>query len=478
MIALYGRDMESVYATWQARREGHVFFMYVGSVMLLVLIGLIALFVNRLRRAHEALVVSQEKFYGLFEHSPVPLILIRYPDSKIMEVNQAWSDQLGYERAYVLGRTTTELNIWVDLEHRNRLTGTLLKDGSLPPRDVLLRLKDQRIRTFELSASEFQAGEQRLFIFTLHDVTHEREVELEIRELNQQLEQRVASRTERLESANRELTRAIESLNAMQSEVIRSEKMAALGSLVAGVAHELNTPIGNSLTVATTIEDHIEAFAGVVSKSALTRRQLDEFINSLRDGATILTRTLHRAAALVSSFKQVAVDQTGDTRRPFALRQVLDELVITLAPVCRKTLYRLKLGEVIDVELDSYPGGLIQVLNNFVNNSLLHGFEGREQGTMTLSGKPLGDGMVAVVFTDDGVGISEENLGKVFDPFFTTKLGAGGSGLGMHIVYNVVTKLLGGTIQLDSVPGRGLTITLRIPVSAPVNTPATPTPAN
>ncbi|MBK6638663.1 MAG: PAS domain S-box protein [Rhodocyclaceae bacterium] len=467
MIALYGRDTESIYASWQDRRSTHLTFAAARGVMLILLIITISVFVRRLRTARDDLRDSQAKFFGLFEHSPLPMILIRYPDNVIMEVNAAWATQLGYARSAVIGRDTTTLNIWVDLEHRKQLISRLLKDSFLPPHDVFLRHQDGRTLTFELAASEFETGRERLFVFTLYEVTLERQREQEILELNQQLESRVTSRTAKLASANEELTRALDSVRAMQGELIRSEKMAALGSLVAGVAHELNTPIGNSLTVATTIEDHAANFARTKDAGQLTKRQLDTFIASISEGSSILTRTLTRAAELVSSFKQVAVDQTSDVRRRFPLRTTLTELATTLEPVCRKTPFRFKLGDIDEVQMDSYPGALAQVINNFLNNSLLHAFEGREHGTMTLTGKQLDEKYVELIFADDGVGIPHENLTKVFDPFFTTKLGAGGSGLGMHIVYNVITGLLGGSIKLASTPGHGVTITVRLPIVAP-----------
>ncbi len=467
MIALYGRDTESIFAPWQDRRATRLSFVAGATVMLIFLVIMITVFVRRLRIARDDLKDSQAKFFGLFEHSPLPMVLIRYPDNVIMEVNAAWAAQLGYDRREVVGRDTTKVNIWINLEQRKQLIGQLLKDSFLPPHDVLLRHHDGRVLTFELAASEFETGRERLFVFTLHEVTREREAEQEIRDLNQQLESRVASRTAKLASANDELTRALDSVRAMQNELIRSEKMAALGSLVAGVAHELNTPIGNSLTVATTIEEHAATFSQTKAAGQLTRRQLDEFVESIREGSSILTRTLNRAASLVSSFKQVAVDQTSDVRRVFSLRTTLTELATTLEPVCRKTPFRFTLGDIDDAQMDSYPGALAQVINNFVNNSLLHAFDGRDSGTMTLTGKQIDEKTVELIFADDGVGIPHDNLPKIFDPFFTTKLGAGGSGLGMHIVYNVITGLLGGSISLTSSPGHGVTIRVRLPVTAP-----------
>ena len=299
------------------------------------------------------------------------------------------------------------------------------------------------------------------------DVSRQREIENEIRELNIQLEQRVRQRTLNLEEANHELGEALGSLKNMQGELLRSEKMAALGSLVAGVAHELNTPIGNSVTVASTLQENADFMLNEIRSGHPRRAILAQSLEASAKGSEILVRNLQRAAELVSSFKQVAVDQSSNHRRSFDLRQALEEVLTTLEPMYKKTPYTLQLDLQPDIAVESYPGPLGQIITNFVTNSLAHAFDGRNHGSMRLATKRLDDQTIEVTFSDDGVGITQENLSRVFDPFFTTKLGQGGSGLGMHIVYNLVTGVLGGKISIQSQIGQGTVISMVLPTYAP-----------
>lgn len=270
------------------------------------------------------------------------------------------------------------------------------------------------------------------------------------------LEQRVQERT-------RELSQALEQLTAAKDELVRVEKMSALGALVAGIAHELNTPLGNSLTVASTLQDHCAAFTADMAKG-LTRSRLDEYVESTRLGAEILVRGLHHAADLVSSFKQVAVDQTSVNRRAFDLASTMNEVLTTLGPSLRKTTHQVVCDIPEGIVMDSYPGPLGQVVTNLINNSVLHGFEGRDHGRILIGARPLPHDWVEITVSDDGVGIAAEHLAKVFDPFFTTKFGKGGSGLGLNIVYNLVTTTLGGRIKVESVRGQGARFTLSLPL--------------
>ncbi len=283
--------------------------------------------------------------------------------------------------------------------------------------------------------------------------------EAQILELNSTLEQRVTDRT-------RELTAAMEQLTNAQDELVRSEKLSALGALVAGIAHELNTPIGNSLTVASTLQDQTSAFKEEISKG-LTRSRLQEFVENTQQGTAILMRSLHHAAELVASFKQVAVDQTSVNRRKFRLNETVAEILLTLWPTLRKTTHVVECDIPADITLDSYPGPLGQIVTNLVNNALLHAFDGRTNGVVRLAAKLVSSGHVEFSFCDNGHGIPASHLPKVFDPFFTTKLGKGGSGLGLNIVYNLATTTLGGTIRVDSVQGEGARFTLLLPLNPP-----------
>jgi signal transduction histidine kinase len=248
-------------------------------------------------------------------------------------------------------------------------------------------------------------------------------------------------------------------------ELVQSEKLAALGSLVAGIAHELNTPIGNSLMVASTLRDIGRDFR-VGMEGGLKRSTLTSFVSETESAADILVRNLVVAGELIASFKQVAVDQTSSQRRRFALHEVVREILVTMHPTFRKTPYVIEEDIPDGIWLDSYPGPFGQVVTNLLNNTLLHAFDGCESGVVRLSAEQR-DGVVIFCCEDNGVGINPAHLNKIFDPFFTTKLGKRGTGLGLNIVHNIVTGVLGGEINVSSEPGHGTCFVLRIPLDAP-----------
>ncbi|WP_394781025.1 ATP-binding protein [Undibacterium sp.] len=257
-------------------------------------------------------------------------------------------------------------------------------------------------------------------------------------------------------------------LQETQDQLASKEKMAALGALVAGVAHELNTPIGNSLLLASTMQDKTHNISRQFDQQSMKRSDLSGFIGDAREASALIVRSLTTAANLVNSFKQVAVDQATEHRRIFDLQQTLKDII---APVMNRIAlaeHSIQLQVPANIGMDSYPGPLGQVIGNLINNAILHGFDGTSHGIMTLSAQLADNDKVQIRFTDNGKGISEDNLKRVFDPFFTTKLGQGGSGLGLSISYNIITSILGGSIQVDSKPGHGVCIVIELPLQAPL----------
>lgn len=287
----------------------------------------------------------------------------------------------------------------------------------------------------------------------------------EVTLLNRELESRVEIRTQELVELNQALQKTIDELKWAQENLIRSEKLAGLGSLVAGVAHELNTPIGNALTVATTLQDHTRSLAAEF-KTGLRRASLENFLTENQTAGELIVRNLQRAANLVTSFKHVAVDQTSENRRQFELRPTVEEIVATLSPILKKTPYLLDLDISPGIMLNSYPGALGQILTNLVNNAVFHAFSERDHGNMRLSAAHLPNEKVRIVFEDDGHGMSPLTLKRIFDPFFTTRLGQGGSGLGMNIVHNLVCGLLKGDISAESELGEGSRFIIELPLEA------------
>ncbi len=260
-------------------------------------------------------------------------------------------------------------------------------------------------------------------------------------------------------------------LATARERLLEAEKMAALGSLVAGVAHEINTPIGTALTAATHLADRTAGFVEAMDTGALKRRQAVEYAHTAEEATGLIVANVTRAGELVQSFKQVAVDQSSDERRDFALGPYIEEVLVSLRPRLRKGQHAVDVACPPDLRLDGYPGALSQILTNLVINALTHAFGETEGGRIAIDvavAAPDGQGdQVTLRFSDNGCGIPESHLPRVFEPFFTTRRGAGGTGLGLHIVYNIVTRRLGGAIAVDSPPGHGTTFLLRFPRVAP-----------
>lgn len=246
------------------------------------------------------------------------------------------------------------------------------------------------------------------------------------------------------------------------------EKMAALGSLVAGVAHELNTPIGNSVLTASTLSEKTAVMAEQLKNQSLRRSDLEIFIKQVQQASNLLVHSLDSAADLVISFKQIAVDRTTAQRREFDLRKTCHELCATIVNQINARQHQLILDIPDGILLDGYPGPLGQVIMNLINNALLHGFEHISSGKIIISAIAINKDKVQIRLEDNGCGMNEHVLGHIFDPFFTTKMGRGGTGLGLSISYNIVTSILGGKIKAYSQPGMGSSFTLDLPLHAPL----------
>jgi signal transduction histidine kinase len=271
------------------------------------------------------------------------------------------------------------------------------------------------------------------------------------------LERAVHERTEMLERQNAALLEA-------QSELVRQEKLASLGRLVAGVAHEINTPLGICVTATSHLVEELRLTRKELADDEMTAESLESFFDIVDQSLRIMTTNTQRAAALVRSFKQVAVDQSSDAIRSFNLLTYLNEVLLSLQPKLKGRPVKVHVDCPADVVLDSFPGAVSQIVTNMVVNSLVHGFEHEQAGNIRIEAS-CADGMVNFAYMDDGAGMDADTLGKLFDPFFTTRRGTGGSGLGAHILFNLATGPLGGTIRVESAPGEGLQYFLRFPQS-------------
>jgi C4-dicarboxylate-specific signal transduction histidine kinase len=305
-------------------------------------------------------------------------------------------------------------------------------------------------------------GRARRMLGTTGDITEFKNHELALERLNRELESRVQQRTEALDNSNQELQSSLHELQQAQEQLVHAEKMAALGGLVAGVAHEINTPLGIGVTAASYLEQETRRLGVELEEKRLTAESLHRFRQSALESTQLILRNLMRADKLVKSFKQVAVDQSSEQKRSIDLASYLQEIMSSLHPTLKRTQHQVEIHVPDGVELLTYPGALYQIVVNLVLNSLVHGFPGRNDGHITITARRVGSNVV-MTYQDDGVGMTEDVRRKIFEPFFTTRRGEGGSGLGMHIVWNLATQVLQGAISVESAPGAGAAFELRFP---------------
>ncbi|MCU6432542.1 HAMP domain-containing protein [Undibacterium sp. Jales W-56] len=321
-----------------------------------------------------------------------------------------------------------------------------------------LEIPIKAIRHDELGILAQSLEETRKSLLDLFSKVEQRNAEL--KDVNEHLEQRVEERTRSLEET-------LQTLNRAQHDMIQTEKLASLGRVVAGVAHELNTPIGNALLVASTINGDLRELRAEVDSGNIRRSTLSKVLNHSQAGFDIFFSNLERAARIVGDFKQVAVDQTSEQRRKFDLGNVSGEILTMLNPAIRKTGCTVNLQAEPDLLCDSYPGPYGQVLNNLIMNAILHAFDNRADGVIQVVVKRLNADYVQLIVSDNGSGMEEDVRKQIFDPFFTTKMGNGGTGLGMNIVHGIVVRILGGTIAVSSTVNQGTQILVTIPTVSP-----------
>ena len=281
------------------------------------------------------------------------------------------------------------------------------------------------------------------------------------------LEQTVIARTAELMIAKTDAEAAFNTLKQAQDNLVQSEKMASLGGLVAGIAHEVNTPVGVILMSSTHLAAETEKVSNRYSQGELSGDELEGYFDTARQSTRLMTINSQRAADLIYSFKQVAVDQTGGERREFELKSYIEEVLLSLNPKLKRTAITTTLECPEGLLVDSYPGALSQILTNFIVNSLRHAYQPDQTGVLSIRVTLLPDDTIRLIYSDDGQGIPPELQSKVFDPFFTTQRGNGGSGLGLHIVYNSVRQTLKGRLQMHSAYAQGTLFTLHFPRICP-----------
>ncbi|MDF2721707.1 MAG: hypothetical protein K0Q59_1382 [Paenibacillus sp.] len=255
-----------------------------------------------------------------------------------------------------------------------------------------------------------------------------------------------------------------EELQNAQKQLVQSEKMVALGSLVAGISHEINTPVGIGVTAVSFLDQKTSEFVALFRENKVKRSDMEQYLQTIGDSIAIIRTNLQRASDLVRSFKQVSVDQSSEARRTFQIKSYLEEVLLSLHPRLKKTRHQVVIDCPETLEITSFPGAISQIVTNLLMNSLIHAYGPDDEGTIRIAVSRSGD-KLTLRYSDDGKGMEPDVVSKMFDPFFTTNRGGGGTGLGMHIVYNLATQTLGGTIQCDSEPGVGTTVTIDFSVT-------------
>lgn len=291
-------------------------------------------------------------------------------------------------------------------------------------------------------------------------------INTELQCTNYELEKEITERRrieKELSSSNQKLTQAIDKLQTMQAYLVESAKMASLGNLVAGIAHEINTPVGIGLTASSHLQEVTKEFSHLCMHGSPRRQDLTEYLQELHEVSTIIFKNLGRAGKLIQSFKQVSADQSSEFGRVFNLRKYLEEILLSMHPQLKKHDHHITLTCNEKLTLNGFPGAFAQVVSNLIMNSVIHAYNPADQGNITISVK-VEDRHILLVYTDDGKGMNAQVLSKIFDPFFTTKRGHGGTGLGLHIVYNIVTQQFKGTINCESQSEHGTTFRIRLPL--------------
>ena len=416
--------------------------------------------------AHEALEKSESYLRAVLNHVLDGIISI--DEDRVVETfNPAAERIFGYAAAEVIGQNVRMLMPEPYRSRHDSYVRNYLRTGNAKiigiGREVRGRHKSGRIFPLDLAVSEMSVRGRRRFIGILRDITARKDAEKALRRMNEELEQRVAERTARLNETNSALQKSLEDLRNTQEQLVQTEKMAALGALVSGVAHEINTPVGVCVTAASYLELKTSELADMVEGHHLEDPRLNKYLKTATEALASISTNLNRAAELVKSFKQVAVDQTTEEKRRFNLKDYAEMVLMSLRPKYKKSGHTIELSCPDGIELTSYPGALSQIITNLLMNSLTHGFEGIPHGRIILD-LSVNDEQCIVEYSDNGVGMPPEHVEKIFDPFFTTKRSRGGTGLGMHIVYNLVKQRLGGEIECTSAPGKGTLFTIAFPL--------------
>ena len=381
--------------------------------------------------------------------------------------NEAATKILGYNKKELEGCNFKEFADRPTIKKIIRSFYQIFKTG-FPVKGVDFRIfsKNRTEKIISMSAGllKNESGEPAGFRGIMRDVTDRILAEEKIRRMNDELEKRVNERTFQLNLANDALKNSLKTLQETQNHLVQNEKMAALGSLVAGVAHEINTPVGIGVTAASLMEEKTESIIQLHHSGKMKRSQFEDYLQLATDTTRAILSNLFRAADLIRSFKQVAVDQSSEEQRKFNLKEYIGNILISLRPKLKNSQYEIQINCPENIEIFSYPGIFSQIFTNLIMNSLIHGFELTPNGVITIVAE-INDNILCLRYSDDGKGMDSETLKNIYNPFFSTKRTKGGTGLGLHIVFNLINQTLNGNIVCKSTPGAGTEFEIKIPMA-------------
>ncbi|MCL2791768.1 MAG: PAS domain S-box protein [Spirochaetaceae bacterium] len=409
----------------------------------------------------EELALSETRYQAVFQTANDVILVIL--DNKIVNFNNKALKTLGYTEGELKTLSPSDISEKEFEENAERLFDDYMEEvkNGIPQFFEWKNLrKDGSSFYSEISLSNLDLGEDHYLLAIVRDVTERKKAQKELEKLNVELEQRVLLRTVELEDSNIALKESLIKLQETQKSLVEAEKMASLAVLVAGVAHEINTPIGISVTAISYLKQQTDTLNEKFHQGTMKRSELDSYIKTATESAKVLFDNLERASEHISGFKKVAVDQASQEKRTFNLKEYINEVLLTLQPAIKKTKHQVMVSGKDDVVIESMPGALSQIITNLVMNSLTHGFEGIESGEIKID-VDIDNDKAVLRYNDNGIGMDEDTKDKIFDPFFTTKRGSGGSGLGMHIVYNLVTQSLRGSLLLETSPGKGVSFEIK-----------------
>lgn len=375
-----------------------------------------------------------------------------------VDVNETYLSIFGYSKNELLGKGSELLSVPGE-SHKIKDYFEIIKRKGSARFETIVKKKSGEIIDVEASIYRLSTADGYYCVF-IRDITERKKNEERIKSINIDLENRVQLRTIELEEKSRVLEDSLRKLESAQHQLVVSERMAAIGSLVAGVAHEINTPLGVGVTAASYIETSAINLKNDIDSGLSDREKIKTFVNNMNESASLLMSNLTKAAELVQSFKQVAVDQTSGEKRTFKVREYLESIVQSLHPYTKKFPIQIIIECPDDLIIDSYPGGLSQVMTNLINNSIVHAFPVEREEIIKIRVFSEWETLV-IEYSDNGNGISSEIIDRIYDPFFTTKRNEGGSGLGLHIVFKIVTEQMRGKMICESTPGIGTVFSMK-----------------